>query len=174
MNKTAQQNAAFSSWYQNWFDGRAGLPTQLAPIAKLFDSYTRHCQESGSPSFTLGKFAAMLSQYASTALVADGKGRRVKAASAQRNPAQVREDLLPEPPPRLIKTYNAIAPMRLDDWLLVVMSTIEDGLLLAGFVPTADYTRADLLKYAMPIVQEDYQKHGILTITVSYPSPSHG
>jgi len=174
MNKTVQQNAAFSTWYQNWFDGSTGLPTQRAPIANLFDSFGAYCREINAPSFTLSKFAAVLSQYASTTLVADGKGRRVKAASAQRNPAQVREDLLPEPPPRLIKTYNAIAPMRLDDWLLAVMSTIEDGLLLAGFVPNADYTRADLLKYAMPIVQDDYQKHGILTITVSYPSPSHG
>jgi hypothetical protein len=70
---------------------------------------------------------------------------------------------------RLIKVYGKTDPKTLDDNLLCLMATIEDGLIKAGFEPSKDYTRKDLLHAAMPMVQKAYE-NDLLAFTTDWPN----
>lgn len=47
-----------------------------------------------------------------------------------------------------------------------MMATIEDGLLMSGFIPEKDYQRKDLFNAAMPLVRSINNLH----YTTSWPN----
>lgn len=70
---------------------------------------------------------------------------------------------------RFTRLFGLTDPKTLDDRLVCLMATIEDGLLSAGFKPGRDYSRADLIDAAMPLVRHDYIKGSVL-FTTGWPS----
>lgn len=69
---------------------------------------------------------------------------------------------------RLTKTFATTNCKTMDDTLVCLMATIEDGLLASGFVPEKDYQRKDLFAAAMPMVYSMFNENNLL-FTTSWP-----
>ncbi|MDD2222818.1 MAG: hypothetical protein PHF42_05190 [Pseudomonas sp.] len=70
---------------------------------------------------------------------------------------------------RLTQTFVTTDRNTLDDALACIMATIEDGLLMSGFIPGKDYQRKDLFDAAMPLVQSIFNENN-LGYTTSWPN----
>ena len=171
-NSAAIDFSLFATWYETWFEGKLGnIATVAMPITTLYESYRKHCSTNQQACVTVTQFSAWLDSCAHVLTQRKaGSNCTWRVATPQSNPADVlerAERLLH--PPRLIKTYASLDVSCLDDHLLAVMQTIEDGLITAGFVPGHDYTRKDLFIQAMPIIAVVHAKC-LLSVTTSYPS----
>jgi hypothetical protein len=173
MNATTHSLITFAEWYRRWSEGSlVDIPARKTPIAALFESYTKHCANASNAGTTLTKFAAYLDAYAARTLHRSTTSRgHTQMAAPLSHPdlvdQQAQECL---PPARLINAYAQLDASCLDDRLLAVMATVEDGLIKAGFVPDRDYSRKDLFVQAMPIIHSDWTR-GLMKITVAPAAP---
>lgn len=73
---------------------------------------------------------------------------------------------------RLIRVCSGYDTSRLTDLYAITMANIEDAMIETGAKPEVDYTRADLLKAAGPIVKSmfELESYEAICLTTSYPT----
>jgi len=152
-------------WREEWFQGHLSLKYQTTTVQEAYRSYVAFAEKNGGAITTLTKFGALLGQHEHVERRRSGKKVCTFVVVEQEGTSPTASAT----PARLVKTYGLMDLNTLDDCLCSLMSTIEDGLITAGFTPGSDYTRRDLLNAAIPLLQKPWTEQG-LTIVTSYPA----